>query len=328
MNDTILLTTREVARYLKVNEKKVYTLINEQQLPATKVTGKWVFPKHLVTRWLENKTINHPDLKMSLPPYHGLTIISGSNDILLEHTIPLFNKINPDHIAVFGNLGSMGGIRSLGRNLCHIAASHLFQQEDGQYNFDFARKELGQLPAVVNFCRREQGLLVAKGNPRKIRSISDLRQPEIRIANRPVGTGTRLLFDQELIRSGIKGESIDGYSKEFQRHLDVGLEIVAGRADAAPCIRAVAGILELDFIPLRWERFDFLIKKEMFFEQGIQLFLGLLHEEKFHRLAAKFSGYDLTLSAKMVFPQDPLQNKTNDIKKSTKEIDSCCSDSQ
>jgi len=60
MNDTILLTTREVARYLKVNEKKVYTLINEQQLPATKVTGKWVFPKHLVTRWLENKTINHP----------------------------------------------------------------------------------------------------------------------------------------------------------------------------------------------------------------------------------------------------------------------------
>jgi len=284
MDDTILMTTREVARY-----------------------GKWTFPKHLVTQWLENTTINYPAGKAPLPPYHGLTIISGSNDILLEATISLFNRLNPDHIGVFGNLGSMGGIRALGRNLCHIAASHLLQEEDQEYNFDFAAQELGELPAVVNFCKREQGLLVAKGNPRKIQSIEDLQQAGIRIANRPIGTGTRLLLDRELVRADIQGESIDGYEQEFQKHLEVGLEILAGRVDAAPCIRAVAGILDLDFIPLRWERFDFLIKKEMFFEQGVQLFLGLLHEPEFHTLAAKFSGYKLSLTAKMVFPREPLK---------------------
>jgi excisionase family DNA binding protein len=307
MDDTILMTTKEVARYLKVNEKKVYTLITENGLPATKVTGKWTFPKHLVEQWLENTTINYPDPKAPLPPYHGLTIISGSNDILLEQTISLFNRLNPEHIAVFGNLGSMGGIRALGRNLCHMAASHLLQEEDQEYNFDFASRELGQLPAVVNFCRREQGILVARGNPRGIRSVEDLRQTGIRIANRPIGTGTRLLFDQELIRAGIAAESIEGYEQEFQKHLDVGLEILAKRVDAAPCIRAVAGILDLDFIPLRWERFDFLVKKEMFFDQGVQLFLGLLHEPEFQALAAEFSGYDLSLTAKMVFPREPLQ---------------------
>jgi excisionase family DNA binding protein len=302
-----LLTTREVARYLNVNEKMVYTLIAEKGLPATKVTGKWTFPLHLVARWVDNQTINYPDTRNSLPPYHGLIILCGSNDILLEQTLSLFNQLNPDHVAVFGNLGSMGGIRALGRNLCHMAASHLLQEEDDEYNFDFARQEMRELPAVVNFCRREQGILVARGNPKEIRSINDLGRPEIKIANRPVGTGTRLLLDRELILAGIDGETIDGYEREFQRHLDVGLEVLTGRADAAPCIRAVAGLLELDFIPLRWERFDLLIRRGRFFDPGIQLFLGLLHEPAFQKLVEKLAGYDLSLASRMVFPRETLQ---------------------
>ncbi|RLC25477.1 MAG: DNA-binding protein, partial [Deltaproteobacteria bacterium] len=289
------MTTREVARYLNVNEKMVYTLIAEKGLPATKVTGKWAFPKHLVAQWVENETINYPKARDPLPPYHGLVIISGSNDILLDRTLSLFNRLYPDHVAVFGNLGSMGGIRALRRNLCHVAASHLLQENDGEYNFGFAREELGQLPAVVNFCKREQGILLASGNPKGIRSVQDLGKPGIRIANRPLGTGTRLLLDRELINAGIEGERIEGYGREFQRHLDVGLEILAGRADAAPGIRAVAGLLDLDFIPLRWERFDFLILKERFFEPGVQLFMGLLHEPVFRETAGDLVGYDLGL---------------------------------
>jgi excisionase family DNA binding protein len=302
-----LLTTREVARYLNVNEKMVYTLIADKGLPATKITGKWTFPQHLVARWVDNQTINYPETQDPLPPYHGLIIFCGSNDILLEQTLSLFNRLNPDHVAVFGNLGSMGGLRALGKNICHMAASHLLQEEDGEYNFDFARRELRELPAVVNFCRREQGIIVAPGNPKGIRSVGDLGQPGIRMVNRPIGTGTRLLIDRELIQAGIEGETIDGYDREFQRHLDVGLEVLAGRADAAPCIRAVAGLLDLDFVPLRRERFDLLIRRSRFFDPGIQLFLGLLHEPAFYELAEKLDGYDLSLAARMVFPRDPLK---------------------
>lgn len=309
MQQDQLMTTREVARYLNINEKMVYTLIAEKGLPATKVTGKWRFPRHLVDRWLDHQTINYPRPRITADLRHDLTVLCGSNDILLDRTISLFNRRNPDHVLVFGNLGSMGGLRCLGRNLCHMAASHLLQEEDGEYNFSFALQELGQLPAVVNFCRREQGILLARGNPVGITSVRDLGRSGIRIVNRPVGTGTRLLFDRELLRAGISGEAITGYDREFARHLDAGLEVLAGRADAAPCIRAVAGLLDLDFLPLCWERFDLLVRREIFFEQGVQRFLGLLHEPAFHALAAELAGYDLSLSSRMVFPREDMQNQ-------------------
>ena len=79
-----------------------------------------------------------------------------------------------------------------------------------------------------------------------------------------------------------------------------------GRADAAPGIQAAAGLLGLDFIPLRWERFDFLIPKERFFDEGVQLFLGLLHDPEFRELVNELSGYDLALCSKMVFPQEAM----------------------
>ena len=281
----------------------VYTLVAEKGLPATKVTGKWLFPRYLVEQWLENETINYPKPTVSLPPYQGLLIITGSNDILLDRTISLFNRLHTDHLAVFGNLGSTGGIRALRRNLCHIASSHLLQEDGRDYNFGFAEEELEQLPAVVNFCKRQQGLLLAKGNPKQIRTIADLDKPGIRIVNRPLGTGTRLLFDSELKKVGIIGERINGYQQELGRHLDVGLEVLSGRADAGPGIEAVAGLLDLDFIPLRWERFDFLILKDSFFEKGVQLFLGLLPEVAFRELTHDLNGYDMSLCSKMIFPQ-------------------------
>ena len=300
--DKKLLNTKEVAELLNINEKMVYSLISEKSLPATKVTGKWLFPSYLIEQWVENQTINFPRPSDPLPPYHGILIVSGSNDILLDQALSLFNSHYPDHIAVFGNLGSMGGIRALRRNLCHIASSHLLQEDEQDYNFGFARDELDHMPAVVNFCRREQGILIAKGNPREIRSVADLGKPEIRIANRPLSTGTRLLLDTELQKAGINGDEIKGYQNEFQKHLDVGLEVLAGRADGGPGIRAVAGLLGLDFIPLRWEQFDFIIQKERFFEKGIQLFLGLLHNKKFRESAQSLEGYDLNNSGEMAFP--------------------------
>ena len=299
-----LLSTKEVAEFINVNEKMVYSLVSEKGLPATKITGKWLFPKHLVEQWIEANTINYPDSGIQLPPYEGLLIITGSNDPLLDRAISLFNSHYPDQVAVFGNLGSMGGLSALRKNFCHIASSHLLQENESEYNFDFAIKELNQMPAVVNFCRREQGILVQKGNPQSISAVADLAQAGIKIVNRSLSTGTRLLLDRELEKAGLNGDRIDGYSNEVSRHLDVGLEVLAGRADAGPGIRAVAGVLDIGFIPLRWERFDLMISKNRFFDEGIQRFLGLLHEKEFREMAARLEGYDVDLGGKMVFPTD------------------------
>lgn len=296
-----MMTTREVAGFLGVNEKMVYSLIADKGLPASKVTGKWLFPVHLVEQWIENNSINYPEIPNLLPPYTDVLIIAGSNDPLLDKTITLFNTTQSDQIAVFGNLGSLGGIQALKKELCHVASSHLVQDDDDEYNFEFADRELDRMPVVVNFCRREQGIVLPKGNPRKIKGIADFSRPGFRIVNRPLGTGTRLLLDRELKKAGLKGEKISGYENELSRHMDVGLEILAGRADAGPAIKPVASLLGLDFLPLRWERYDLLVTKVRFFDKGVQAFMSMLQEPEFQEMAAGTDGYDVSLSGKIVF---------------------------
>ena len=298
-----LMTTKQVSAFLNVNEKMVYTLVSEKGLPATKVTGKWLFPRHLVEQWIETNTQNYPETENRLPPYQGLLIIAGSNDLLLDKIISLFNTRYPDHLAVFGNLGSMGGLRALKREMCHIASSHLLQDNENEYNFSFASEELNKMPAVVNFCKREQGILLGRDNPKDIKSVADLGKKGIRIVNRSLGTGTRLLFDKELKTAGLTGDKIDGYHHIVNRHMDIGLAILSGSADAGPGIRPVASLLGLGFMPLRWERYDLLIARERFFEQGVQYFQALLHEEAFLKIAQSLDGYDISERGKMRFSQ-------------------------
>jgi len=299
-----LLTTKEVSQFLNINEKLVYSLVSEKGLPASKVTGKWLFPKNLVEQWVETNTINYPKTAEGPSVSQAVLIITGSNDLLLDKVISLYNRYFPGNIAVFGNLGSMGGLQALRQNFCHIASSHLLQESGDDYNFEFASRELERMPAIVNFCKREQGILVKKGNPKKIKTVVDLAQSGIGIVNRPLGTGTRLLLDQELKKAAVRGDKIDGYNHEVHRHLDVGLEIIAGRADAGLCIHAVAGLLDLDFVPLRWESYDLMIFKERFFDANVQNFLGLLRDQEFFKLAGSLQGYDVQLSGRMLFPKN------------------------
>jgi putative molybdopterin biosynthesis protein len=305
---TKLLSTKEVSRYLGVNEKMVYTLVAEKGLPASKVTGKWLFPQHLVDQWIEANTQNLPASGRADITAEGLLVIAGSNDPLLEQTITLFNATYPEKLAVFGNLGSMGGIRALKQGLCQVATSHLLQKEGDEYNFEFIGNGFVPPPVVVNFCRRLQGLILAKGNPKKIMATQDLARPGLRIVNRKLGTGTRLLFDRELKAAGIDGNRIQGYDREVSRHMEVGLAVLSGEVDAAPGIQPVAALLGLDFIPWRWERYDLLILKDRFFEPAVQQFLGMLHEKQFEKMARHWEGYDLSPSGRMIFQPAPAKN--------------------
>ena len=298
-----LLSTKEVAEFLNIHEKMVYTLVSEKGMPATKIAGKWLFPQYLIEQWVENNTINFPDNIKPLTSNQRLVVLAGSNDLLLDKTITLFNRSFSGHLAVFGNIGSLGGVQALRNNLCHIAASHLVQDDDEDYNFQFAAQEFDKMPVVVNFCRRLQGLVYRKNNPLDILAVSDLGRPGIRLVNRSLGTGTRLLLDRELQKASLRGDKIIGYDFEVARHMDVGLEILAGRADVGPAIEAVAGALDLGFLPLRWERFDLLVSRDVFFEQAIQAFFGLLQGEGFKELGRAIPGYDLSLSGKIVFQE-------------------------
>jgi excisionase family DNA binding protein len=295
------MNTKEAAQYLGINEKKIYSLISDQGLPATKVTGKWLFQRHLLDRWLEHNTENYPSVESSPESYKNLLIITGSNDLLLDQLLELFSRRYQLPLPVFSNLGSMGGIRALKENLCHLCSAHLLEPEGEEYNFAYVEEEFGDTVVVVNFCKRLQAVLVAPGNPHGVTGLADLANGRLRIANRKEGTGTRLLLDRELERQGVRGEDIPGYDTAFGRHLDVGLEILAGRRDAGLAIAAVGEMLGLDHVPVIWERYDFIVRKDIFFSRGVQMLMALLKDEEFLSLSANFIGYDLSMSGQVVF---------------------------
>ena len=209
------------------------------------------------------------------------------------------------HGRFFANLGSMGGLKSLQTGLCHIGICHLLQDDNEEYNFDFANQELDTGPGLCQFQQTRAGDSAAEGQPEGNHRYRRSGQKRGALSSTSAGHGNRLLLDYEIARSRDFLDAIDGYQREVGRHIDAGLEVLSGRADAAPAIRAVAGLLDLDFLPLRWERYDLLISRERFFEKGIQDFIGLLHEKAF-RAAGRhhLKGYDVSLCGKMLFPDN------------------------
>ena len=99
-----LLSTKEVAEFLNIHEKMVYTLVADKAMPATKIAGKWLFPQYLIEQWVENNTINFPDYAKPLTSNQRLIVLAGSNDPLLDKAITLFNQTHRGHLAVFGNV--------------------------------------------------------------------------------------------------------------------------------------------------------------------------------------------------------------------------------
>ena len=184
------------------------------------------------------------------------------------------------------NVGSMGGFRSIRKGVADVAGVHLLD-ESGVYNEPFL-KSLGIGDAIlVKGYIREQGIIVAKGNPLHIRGVADL--PGKRIVNRTKGSGTRTLFDMELRKiAAEKGvpfekltESIRGYDVEAKTHSAVAAAITAGKADAGLGIKIVAVHNGLDFLPLRDEEYDFVVRKDVIDKPAVKAFLEMLRSDEF-----------------------------------------------
>ncbi len=287
-----LLTTKEVAAYLKINEKKVYQLIQEGSIPCTRVVGKWLFPLDHINRWLEEETENARNI-----------MIAGSDDPLLLNLIEEFNRSHfPRHLAFHAALGSRNGLVALAAGKARIAGVHLFHPPTGTYNLPYIEKHLGgKKRVVINLAFRRQGLLVAPGNPLQISGIRDLKRPGLRFVNRNPGSGTRYLLDYLLGREGIETAGIAGDRHEVTTHLEVGLEVLRGGADAGMGIEYVARRLKLDFIPLAEERFDLVTLQENFLSHPTRDFFTFVEPERLTLRSGDFPGYDFrSTGAKIV----------------------------
>jgi putative molybdopterin biosynthesis protein len=231
-------------------------------------------------------------------------LCTGSHDLaigILEDQVKLRH---PGLKIAATNVGSLGGLLALQRGETHISGSHLLDPETGVYNIPAIENTIPGVPVVlVHLAQREQGILVAAGNPNSITTLADLASVGVRFVNRQAGSGTRVLLDYELKRLGVDVASISGYDREEYTHMAVAAAISSGLADAGLGVRAAARALGLDFIPVASEQYDLLFARSFFeSDRGAQL-LAILRSEEFRDAVAALGGYDTRLAGKILFEQ-------------------------
>jgi len=297
-----MLTTKEVAEYLSINEKQVYRLIKEKKIPATRITGKWLFPKNLIDEWVVASARESVNLSAQKSVPENQVVIAGSNDLALELLAKNTAVRHPRYTISISNVGSLAGLIALQNGNCHIAASHLLDPETGEYNSSFIKKHFPNLKIVLlNVAHREQGLIVKKGNPLKIETVKDLAEKTLTFVNRQEGSGTRVLLDCRLKELGIDAARIPGYAKSALTHMDVALEVFSGAADVGIGILAAARMLDLDFVPLATERFDLVIPTESCETGAIKSLREVLSSPDFKSHIRNMGGYETRDTGKIVY---------------------------
>jgi putative molybdopterin biosynthesis protein len=230
-------------------------------------------------------------------------LCTGSNDLAIGVLEDQLKQRYPELKIAASNVGSLGGLLALQRGETHMAGTHLLDPQSGIYNIPDIKRTIPKLPVeLVHLARREQGILVARGNPRSITALKDL-SGGVRFVNRQPGSGTRVLLDYELNRSGIEPQSIQGYEREEFTHMSVAVAVASGLADAGLGVRAAAQALGLDFIPVASEQYDLLFLRSFLeSERGAQLF-SILTSQSFKDAVAALGGYDSREAGKVLYRQ-------------------------
>jgi putative molybdopterin biosynthesis protein len=222
-------------------------------------------------------------------------IFSGSHDLALEGIAEHLEK----HVTLLSMpVGSLDGLVNLRQGLCQISGSHLLDVT-GEYNTPFVRHLFPDRDVeIITLAHRTQGLILASGNPKGIKKISDIAKPSIRFVNRNAGSGTRLWFDAELQKLKIPAEKITGYDQVVKTHSDAASAIQAGHADAALGLQAAAYQNNLDFIPLFEERYDLVLPREN--ETALMPLLDYLQTANFRTALNALTGYNSSHSGEQI----------------------------
>lgn len=231
---------------------------------------------------------------MPEPAQKGRIVVFGSHDPGLERLADwMRSDPNTPDMDVYP-VGSLDGLVALRQGLCHFTGCHLFDPADGGYNTSYVRHFFpGQVMHIITLAYRQQGLLVAPGNPRAIQELVDIQREDIRFVNRKRGSGTRLWLDQKISALGVEASHVRGYTNEVNTHDQVANAVYEGLADVGLAVYAAARQAGLDFIPLFEERYDLILTDETFQEKLVAPALDHLHSGQFRMALELLGGYNL-----------------------------------
>jgi excisionase family DNA binding protein len=278
-----LLTTKEVADYLRIKERRVYELVRQGTIPCTRVTGKWLFPRAQIDLWLAENAAGEQAVA---PPL----VIAGSHDPLLDWAV----KESACGLALLPG-GSLDGIDRFARDEAMLAGMHIFDANSGEFNVPAVRERLsGQGLVLLEWAVRQQGLVLGPGNPLGIHGVRDLARSDVRVVRRQREAGSHVLLAHLLGVEGMAATDLRFTDETARGETDLGLAILEGRAEAGLAVEVVARSLKLDFVPLMRERYDLLMRRRDYFSTPVQGLFKFARSEPFSARAAQMGGYDVT----------------------------------
>ena len=219
-------------------------------------------------------------------------VVIGSHDPLLDELGDMLHVADKDVFMSSSHVGSMGGIMAIRRGEAHAAGCHLLDTANGGYNISFIKKYFPKGGVKLIRCvGRQQGLMVAKGNPLNIQKFADIAKTGLRYVNRQKGSGTRILTDYLCQQDQLDAASIYGYDREELTHNSVAVQIASGSADAGMGIYSAAKLYDLDFIPICIEEYDLLIPDHAWNTPQVQQMIATLKSEAFKEKILALGGY-------------------------------------
>lgn len=292
------MSVKQVAEYLQLNEKKIYELVKDEQIPATKVTGKWLFPRGLIDRWLMDSA-------------HGGLLadrlnIAGSDDPLLYRLVLAHMHAIDSHALVnYTPTGTRMGLRLLQARRIDACCLHWGPREESRMRHPalLAQHRQHQQWVLLHLFEREQGLLVHPDVLAQINEDSELFNYRWRWVKRQAGAGSQRFLMEVLGRHGRNLDALNGVVQAHSEQEAAAL-VAMKQADVSPGPRAAATEAGLGFVSFGWEAFDMALPKSIWFRHLFQALLKRLQSVEAQKMAEAFGGYDLSACGELVWGED------------------------
>ncbi len=291
----VFMNVRQVSSYLHLNEKKVYSLVNEGHIPATKVTGKWMFPKELIDKWMLDST--HNGL------LHDRLIIAGSDDPLLYRVVLQYTEsLGSKALLTYAATTTRQGLDLLNTNKVDACCIHWGPEQESTRRHPSLLQQYSRHYdwVLIRAFRREQGLLFDSsllGTKPEIPEIFDLK---FRWSVRQAGSGGQRYLMEVLSKHGMNYDMLN-ISDTSLSEREAAASIVLQKADVASGTRAIANEFGLDFISLGWEAFDFAIPRSIWFRHLFQNLITSLKSDLGRDIAYQLGGYQLSQCGNLVW---------------------------
>jgi len=294
----VFMSVKQVSGYLHLNEKKIYALVNKGQIPATKITGKWMFPKELIDKWMLDST--HSGL------LHDRLIIAGSDDPLLHRIVNEFTEsLGNKAIITYTATGTRNGLELLNANKVDACCIHWGPEKESNSRHPSLLQQYSQNRnwVLIRAFKREQGLIFDSALLENSPEIPDIFEPKYRWTIRQASSGSQRFLMEVLSKHRLNADMLNVTCTSLSER-EAAASINLQKTDIAPGTRAIANEFGLDFISLGWEVFEFAIPRNIWFRHLFHNLLNRIKSDAGQRIANDLGGYQISDSGKLTWGED------------------------